>query len=170
MERKEEEKKKNNRRVSIMQRATRSRSRWGQVGTDPTPTPTLVCGSGAPTTTLCALRPLCSGHMTHSTIEWDAPSFAYTHKFWGKKKKSEALVGASCTCSVVGHLWALVCFVFLSNWEINEQGRNMRRDKQWCSLCSSDGTVTWKSACYRVGIRRHKGKPFVLPLPDRLRN
>lgn len=50
-----------------MQRATRSHSRWGQVGTAP-----LVCGSGAPTTTtttLRALRPLCSGHMTHSTIE-----------------------------------------------------------------------------------------------------
>lgn len=140
MERKEKKKKKNNRWVSIMQRATRSRSRWGQVGTDPPhhhPYPPLSVVVEPPPPP-CALRPLCSGHMTHSTIEWDAPSFAYAHKFWKKKKKNEALVGASCTCSVMGHLWALVCFVFLSNWKIN---RGRERDGANSGVLSAHPTA-----------------------------
>lgn len=56
----------------------------------PPPSSSVALEPTPPPPTLRALRPLCSGHMTHSTIEWDAPSFAYSYEFWKKKKKEEA--------------------------------------------------------------------------------
>lgn len=69
-----------------------------------------------PPPTPCALRALRSGHVTHSTTEWDAPSFGFSRESWQNERpgrRADELLGLT----TVGHLWWAFVFVFLSSWK-----------------------------------------------------
>lgn len=109
-----------------------------------------------PPPTPCALRPLRSGHVTHSTTEWDAPSFGFSRESWQNERPgrhADGLLGLT----TVGHLWWAFVFVFLSSWKNKLIGKKRCAGTNWCvlgfffpSFLSRQflSAVTWKLAWY----------------------